>query len=150
MKNLITCSLVIVGLVLCSAANVAAHDVFQDVLKEKYTLKSFSCKTCHPDSDNRKIRTKFADRIHKELKDKKLSEKFSVAEKAGEEAVKEFEKGVAKDFGKAWETVSKQQMTFDDFLKAGLFNGARLDTKKLEAKAAEAEGAEEAKKGDGK
>jgi hypothetical protein len=149
MKNYITLGLVLVGLILFSNSNAAAHDVFQDVLKEKYTLKSFSCKTCHPDSDNRKIRTKFADRIHKELKGKNLSEKFAVAEKAGEEAVKEFEKEVAKDFGKAWETVSKQQMTFDDFLKAGLFNGARLDTKKLAAKAAEA-GGDAANKDEGK
>ena len=126
-----------------------AHDVFQDVLKEKYTLKSFSCKTCHPDSDDRKLRTPFADRIFQVMKDKNYSDQFAVAVKADEEAAKkapipkgegkvvEFEKMIAKEFEKAWPKVAEQKMSFDDMFKQGLMNGARLDTKKIAAMKAE-------------
>ena len=135
-----------------------AHESFQDVLKEEYTLKSFSCKTCHPDGDNRKIRTAFADRIFQQLKGKGLSKTFAIAEKKDEEAktanpddfdkktgaVAEFEKLIAKDFKIAFAEVATQTMTIDEIIKAGLFNGARLDTKKLAA-AAEGEAAAEKK-----
>ena len=138
-------------------SSVNAHEGFQDVLKEQYTLKSFSCKTCHPDGDDRKIRTPFAERIFQQLKGKGLSEKFAEAEKKDEEAkmanpdafdkkagaVAEFEKMVAKDFKIAFEEVSKQTMTIDEMIKEGLFNGARLDTKKIAAAKAAAEGKEE-------
>jgi hypothetical protein len=132
----------------------SAHEVFQDVLKEEYMLKSFSCKTCHPDGDDRKIRTPFADRIHEQLKGKKLSEKFAAAVAVDEAAkandpdsvtkekgaVAEFEKMVAKDFKEAFKVVAQQKMTIDDIIKEGLFNGARLDTKAIEeAEAAEKE-----------
>ncbi len=134
-----------------SAAN--AHDVFQDVLKEQYTLKSFSCKTCHPDSDDRKIRTPFAERIYQTMKDKGYSEKFAAAVAADEAAkakdpesvgkdkgaVAEFEKMIAEDFKESFKIVAAQTISFDELFKQGLMNGARLDTKKL-AKAAEAEG----------
>ena len=135
------------GLLFGFGSDAKAHEGFQDVLKEQYTLKSFSCKTCHPDGDNRKIRTPFAERIYQQLKDKGLSEKWGVAEKKDEEAKKadpegfdkktgavaEFEKLVAKDFKVAFEAVSKQTMTIDEMIKEGLFNGARLDTKKIAA-----------------
>ena len=123
-----------------------AHDVYQDVLKEEYMLKSFSCKTCHPDGDDRKIRTPFADRIYEEMKDQGLSEKFAVAVAADDEAKKnnpafdekagavaEFEKMVAKDFKEAFKVVGQQTMTIDDMIKQGLFSGARLDTKAIKA-----------------
>ncbi|MDA7878834.1 hypothetical protein N9B09_01030 [bacterium] len=126
---------------------VEAHDIFQDVLKEKYTLKSFSCKTCHPDSDDRKLRTPFAERIYQQMKDLGLSKKFAEAtaideaakakdpESVGKEkgAVYEFEKIAAKDFDKAFVKVAQQTMTIDQIIKQGLFNGARLDTKAIEA-----------------
>ena len=129
-----------------------AHDVYQDVLKEQYMLKSFSCKACHPDGDDRTIRTPFAERIYQELKAKGLSEKFAAATKKDEEAkakdpesvgkdkgaVFEFEKLAAKEFEVAFKRVAQQKMTIDDIIKEGLFNGARLDTKAIEAaKAAE-------------
>ena len=127
------------------APNANAHDVFQDVLKEVYTLKSFSCKTCHQDSDNRKLRTPFAERIYQEMKTKKFSEAFDVASKAdaetektkklgkGEGKVAELEKVMAVEFKEAFKRVAVQKMTFDEMIKQGLFNGARLDTKKLKA-----------------
>ena len=129
-----------------------AHDIFTDVLKEEYSLRSFSCKTCHAESD-KKQRTPFAERIFKELKPQGYSAKFEAAQKADEAAkakdptsvskkkgaVYELEKVMAVEFKKAFVKVSKQSMTFDELLRAGLFYGARLDTKKIEAaKAAKA------------
>lgn len=128
------------------------HEVFQDVLKEQYMLKSFSCKTCHPDGDDRKIRTPFADRIHQEMKDMGLSEKFAEATAKDEAAKKsdpdsvgkdkgavaEFDKMVAKEFALAFKRVGQQKMTIDDMIKQGLFNGARLDTKAIKAAKANA------------
>ena len=128
-----------------------AHDIFADVLKEEYLLKSFSCKTCHAESD-KKLRTPFAERIFKELKPQGYSAKFEAAQKADEAAkakdptsvskkkgaVYGLEKVMAVEFKKAFAKVSKQSMTFDELLRAGLFYGARLDTKKIAAaKAAE-------------
>ena len=123
------------------------HEIFQDVLKEQYMLKSFSCKACHPDNDDRKIRTPFAERIYKELKPLGLEAKYAKALAADEAAkakdpssvgkdkgaVVDFEKSIVEDFKKAFKVVGKQTMTIDDMLKQGLFNGARLDTKKIEA-----------------
>jgi len=129
-----------------------AHDIFADVLKEEYLLKSFSCKTCHAESD-KKLRTPFAERIYKELKPQGYSAKFEAAQKADEAAkakdpesvskkkgaVYELEKVMAVEFKKAFAKVSKQSMTIDELLRAGLFYGARLDTRKIEAaKAAKA------------
>jgi len=53
--------------------------------------------------------------------------------------VYELEKVMAVEFKKAFAKVSKQSMTIDELLRAGLFYGARLDTKKIKAaKAAKA------------
>ncbi len=152
MMNKLLASVILCAVVLSFASISCAHDVFQDVLKEEYMLKSFSCKTCHPDGDDRTIRTPFADRIYEQMKDQKLSEKFAAAvakdeaakakdpDSVGKDkgAVAEFEKMVAKDFKKAFKVVAQQTMTIDEILKQGLFNGARLDTKAIE----EAEAAE--------
>ena len=116
-----------------STGRARAHEIFQDVLKEKYVLKSFACKTCHPNADDKKVRSMFAELIYQELKDKKLSEKFAVADAAGQEAVEAFEKSIVKDFEKAMEAVGKKQLTVDELFKSGLINGARLDEKKLAA-----------------
>ena len=159
--------LIIFAVTICLGSTSNAHDVFQDVLKEVYTLKSFSCKGCHPDSDNRKLRTPFAERIYKQLKaeageGKSYSEQFAEAAKADEEAEKvkklekgegqvaEFDKMIAKKFKVAFKTVAVQKISFDEMFKQNLFNGARLDTKKIAAKAA-AEGASKSGvKGDAK
>ena len=129
-----------------------AHDIFTDVLKEEYMLRSFSCKTCHAESD-KKLRTPFADRIFKELKPQGYSAKFEAAQKADEAAkakdpksvgkekgaVYELEKVMAVEFKKAFAKVSKQAMTIDEMLRSGLLYSARLDTKRIEAsKAAKA------------
>ncbi|MEL7498429.1 MAG: hypothetical protein AAFN77_12525 [Planctomycetota bacterium] len=127
----------------------SGHEIFQDVLKEVYTLKSFSCKTCHPESKDRNIRSAFAERIYKKMKPMKLTEKYAAAVKADEAAkakdpesvgkdkgaVFEFDKMAGEAFKKSFKEVAKETMTIDDMIKQGLFNGARLDTKKLEEKA---------------
>ena len=142
----LTCSLIMFAFVMTLPSAASAHEVFQDVLKEEYMLKSFSCKTCHPDGDDRKIRTPFADRIYEQMKDQGLSEKFALAVSADEGAKKndpafddkagavaEFEKMVAKDFKEAFKIVGQQTITIDELIKQGLFAGARLDTKKIRA-----------------
>jgi hypothetical protein len=146
MLSKLVASVAVAAIALTFSTNVQGHEIFQDVLKEMYTLRSFSCKTCHQDSDNRKLRTAFAERIYQEMKDKGLSAKFATAQdkdKAAKEAnadfndkegaVAEFEKMVAKDFKVAFKNVAQQKISFDDMFKQGLFNGARLDTKKIEA-----------------
>ena len=129
-----------------------AHDIFVDVLKEEYMLKSFSCKTCHAEKD-KKIRTPFAERIYVELKPLGYEAKYEAAMKLDEAAkakdpksvgkdkgaVFDLEKEMAVEFKKAFAKVSQQKMSFDELLRAGLFYGARLDTKKIaEAEAAKA------------
>lgn len=123
-----------------------AHEVFQDVLKEQYMLRSFSCKTCHAEKD-KKLRTKFAERIYQQLKQHGYAKQFEVATKADEEAKKkdpksvgkekgavyELDKKMAVEFKKAFAVVAKQQMTIGELLEQGLLAGARLDTKKIEA-----------------
>lgn len=144
-RNLALSFVVAASILFCSAAE--GHEIFQDVLKDQYMLRSFSCKTCHQDSKDRKKRTPFADRIYKQMKPLNLTAKYEVAVKADEAAkakdpdsvgkdkgaVFEFEKAAAVEFKKAFREVSKQTMTIDDMIKQGLFNGARLDTKKIEA-----------------
>lgn len=129
------------------STDAGAHEVFQDVLKEQYMLKAFSCKTCHQDSKNRKLRTDFAERVYKKLKPLNLAEKFDAAVKAEDAAkakdpasvgkdkgpVFEFDKIAAVEFKKVFKEVAKETMTIDEMIKQGLFNGARLDTKKIEA-----------------
>jgi hypothetical protein len=126
--------------------SVAAHEVFQDVLKEQYLLRSFSCKTCHAEKD-KKLRTKFAERIHQEMKQFGYSKKFEIATKADEVAkakdpksvgkdkgaVYELEKEMAVEFKKAFVAVAKQKMTIGEMLEQGLLAGARLDPKKIKA-----------------
>ncbi|MDB2686580.1 hypothetical protein N9Y42_05165 [Mariniblastus sp.] len=133
-----------------------AHDIFVDVLKEEYMLKSFSCKTCHAESD-KKIRTPFAERIYVELKPLGYEAKYEAAKKLDDAAKAKDPKSVGKDkgavhdlelvmaveFKKAFAKVSQQSMTFDELIRAGLFYGARLDTKKIE----EAEAAKKAAEG---
>lgn len=149
----VTSLVVLFAFAVCFVSTANAHDVFQDVLKEQYTLKSFSCKTCHQDSDNRKLRTPFAERIYQVMKDKDYSAKFATAVAADDAAkakdpesvskekgaVADLEKVMAEDFKTSFKTVAAQTISFDDLIKAGMMNGARLDTKALAA-AAEAEG----------
>ncbi len=123
-----------------------AHDVFVDVLKEQYMLKSFSCKTCHAEKD-KKLRTPFAERIYVELKPLGYTAKFEAAKKTDEAtkaqnpelvgkdkgAVYDLEQEMAVEFKKAFAKVAQQSMTIDEMLRGGLLYGARLDTKKIAA-----------------
>lgn len=129
-----------------------AHDVFQDVLKEQYMLRSFSCKTCHAEKD-KKLRTQFAERIYQELKQHGFDKKFEAAtltDEAAKEkdpksvgkdkgAVYELEQKMAVEFKKAFMVVAKQKMTIGEMLEQGLLAGARLDPKKIKAKKKAAE-----------
>ena len=140
--------MIVFAIAIFFVSSATAHDVFQDVLKEEYTLKSFSCKTCHPDSDDRKLRTPFAERIFQAMKDKGYTAKYAAAVAADDAAkakdpesvsddkgaVAEFEKMIAEDFKTSYKKVMAQTITFDDLIKQGLLYGARLDTKKLEGK----------------
>ena len=146
-------SLVVFAFAICFVSSATAHDVFQDVLKEEYTLKSFSCKNCHPDNDDRKLRTPFAERIYQVMKDGNYTAKYAAAvatddaakakdpEAVGKDkgAVAEFEKVIAKDFKEAFKQVATQSISFDELIKQGMMNGARLDTKALAKKAKEGE-----------
>jgi hypothetical protein len=114
------------------------HEIFQDILKEKYTLKSFSCKTCHQDSDNRKLRTPFAELYAEALKDGNWSAKWAEVEPKGEEAIAAFETEIGEAFKKSLDNVGKKTLTVDDLFAAGLLAGVRVDEKKR--KAMEAEG----------
>ncbi|MFT5301645.1 MAG: hypothetical protein ACI87E_005271 [Mariniblastus sp.] len=152
MLNKLVASLVVAAVMLSVSSFAHGHDVFQDVLKEQYMLKSFSCKACHPDGDDRKIRTAFAERIYLQMKDKGLSKQFAAATATDEAAKKadpssvtkekgavvDFEKLAAKEFKVAFVEVSKQKMSIEEILREGMFNGARLDTKAIEAAAAAA------------
>ena len=142
-------SFIVFAFSICFVSSATAHDVFQDVLKEQYTLKSFSCKNCHPDNDDRKLRTPFADRIYEVMKDGGYTARYAAAvaaddaakakdpESVGKDkgAVAEFEKVIAADFKEAFKKVAVQTISFDELLKKGMMNGARLDTKKLAKKA---------------
>ena len=142
-------SLIAFAFAICFVSSATAHDVFQDVLKEEYTLKSFSCKNCHPDNDNRKLRTPFAERIYQVMKPGDYTAKYAAAvatddaakaknpESVGKDkgAVAEFEKVIAADFKKAFKQVATQSISFDELIKQGMMNGARLDTKALAKKA---------------
>ena len=141
-----------------------AHDIFADVLKEEYMLKSFSCKNCHAEKD-KKLRTAFAQRIYVELKPLGYEAKYEAAKKKDDAAkakdpksvgkkkgaVHDLELEMAPEFKKAFAKVAQQKMSFDELLRAGLFYGARLDEKKIAAaKAAKAaEGGDKPKKDSG-
>lgn len=121
----------VVVLVFCFSCNLAlGHEIFQEVLKEHYGLRSFACKTCHPDGDDRTIRTPYADLIAEEMKDGNWAEKFHQAEAEGEQAVEAFEKLIAKEFEKKVESFGKRTLSVDQLMKSGLLTGVRLDPNK--------------------
>lgn len=119
-----------------------AHEIFQEVLKEKYGLKSFACKTCHPDGDDRTIRTVFADLIADEMKEGNWTEKFKQAESEGEDAVKAFELEIAEEFRKSVDRFGKRTLTVDQLMGSALLTGVRLDPQKHQGKAESADSAE--------
>ena len=110
---------------ICNTVPVSAHDAFQDPMKERYGLKSVSCKACHPDNKDKSIHNKFGLYYVEALKGKDITKKFKEAEAKGEDAVKAYEPEMAKLFVEAMKVVEKEKMTFEDFLKAGLLNGTR-------------------------
>jgi hypothetical protein len=124
----------LVAIISVSTSVTMAHEIFQDILKERYTLKSFSCKTCHPDGDDRTLRTPFADLYYEAMKAGNWTEKYAQAAAKGEAAVTEFEKEVGEAFKKSLEQVGKATLSVDELFSSGLLAGIRIDEKKLKAK----------------
>ena len=118
--------------VMPSALN--AHDCFQKPMEERYSVKSVSCKTCHPINQDRSVHNEFGKLFLAELKGKELSKKFKEAEKKGEEAVAEYEKEMVKHFVVALKVIEKKNMTVEDLIKYGLLSGVRLEKKKADTK----------------
>lgn len=137
MQKTVLSMTLLTGMFFLTSSFAHGHEIFQDVLKKKYTLKSFSCKTCHPDGDDRKIRSMFAELIYQELKDKNYTQQWATAEAGGKESIAAFETMITPEFEKAMDVVGKKTVTIEDLFKHGLINGARLDEKKLAAMAAE-------------
>ena len=123
----------IFAFVLAGVITANAHDCFQDPMKERFGLKAVSCKTCHPINGDRSIHNEFGKLFLAELKGKDLTKKFYEAEKKGDEAVAEYEKEMVKHFLEAFKVVEKKSMTFENLIKYGLLNGARLPTPKKAA-----------------
>jgi len=137
-------SVIVFAFAICFVSSATAHDVFQDVLKEQYKLKSFSCKNCHPDKDDRKLRTPFGERVYGVMKDKGFTAQYEAAVAADDAAraadpnsvsedkgaVADFEKMIAEDFKETFKQVAAQTISFDELIKLGLMSGARLDKKK--------------------
>ena len=109
-----------------------AHDCFQKPMEERYGLKSVSCKTCHPNSNDRSIHNEFGILFQVELKGKELTKKFNEAVKKGQQAVTEYEKEMVVHFLEAVKVIEKKHMTFEDLIKYGLLSGVRLEKPKPE------------------
>ena len=116
--------------VLISGSSLLAHDAFKEPFKERYNLKSVSCKTCHPFNNDRSIHNKFGLYYEEALKGHDMTKKFNAAAEKGEEAQDAYEKEMVKLFKEAMKVVEKKSMTFEDMIKAGLLSGVKFDFKK--------------------
>lgn len=125
----------VVAINLSTPQALNAHDEFKEVLERRYRLKSVSCKACHTDNKDKKIRNAFGKLLHEELKDKNLTQRYHDSKKEGEEAHKKFEKTMVKEFTVALKAVEKKPVTFQALMEAGLLNGTRLDKNQVDADA---------------
>jgi hypothetical protein len=121
-----------VGMTLSLGSEAIAHDEFKDVLERRYRLKSVSCKACHTDNKDKKIRNAFGKLLDRELKEKKLTERYQSAKDEGEDAKKRFEKIMVKEFSVALSAIEKKPVTFLALMEAGLLNGTRLDKNQVD------------------
>ena len=124
-----------VGINLSMASALHAHDEFKEVLERRYRLKSVSCKACHTDNKDKKIRNAFGKLFDKELKDKNLTKRYMAAKEEGDEAKQQFEKKMIKEFSAALNAVEKKPVTFLALMEAGLLSGTRLDKNLVDADA---------------
>ena len=131
----LTCATLLVAFSQITISPLDAHDEFKEVLQQRYRLRSVSCKACHTDNKDKKIRNAFGKLLHGELKDKKLTERYLAAKEKGEEAEEKFEKKMLKEFLIALEAVEKKPITFVALMEAGLLNGTRLDNNQVDADA---------------
>ena len=110
-----------------------AHDCFQKPMQERYeTVKTISCKTCHPNNKDRSIHNEFGKLFLKEFEGKGITKMFKEAEKKGPEEVAKVEKVMVKHFLEAMKSVEKKSMTVEDLIKYGLLSGVRLEKPKKE------------------
>lgn len=131
--GLLSTAFLLVALLTTSSLN--AHDEFKEALEQRYRLKSVSCKACHTDNKDKKIRNAFGKLLHDELKDKNITQQYSQAKAKGEEAEKKYEKRMVKDFVTALKAVEQKPVTFLALLEAGLLNGTRLDKNQVDVDA---------------
>lgn len=120
---------------LLSVSSLSAHDEFKEVLAQRYRLRSVSCKACHTDNKDKKIRNAFGKLLYQELKAKKLTQRYKEAKEKGDEAEEKFEKTMVREFKAALKAVEKKPVTFLALLEAGLLNGTRLDKNQVDADA---------------
>ena len=122
-----------IGINLSMASTLNAHDEFKEVLERRYRLKSVSCKACHTDKKDKKIRNAFGKLFDKELKGKNLTKRYLAAKEEGDEAKRQFEKKMIKEFAVALNAVEKKPVTFLALMEAGLLSGTRLDKNLVDA-----------------
>ena len=108
-----------------------AHDCFQKPMQDRYeSVKTISCKTCHPNNKDKSIHNEFGQLFLKEFEGKGITKMFKEAEKKGDEEVAKVEKVMVKHFIEAMKVVEKKQMTVEDLIKYGLLSGVRLEKPK--------------------
>lgn len=121
-----------IAIALATGGDLDAHDEFKEVLERRYRLKSVSCKACHTDNKDKKVRNAFGKLLDKELKEKKLSEGYRAAKDEGDDAKKRFEKQMVKEFSIALNAIENKPVTFLALMEAGLLNGTRLDKNQVD------------------
>ncbi len=114
-----------------------AHDAFKEPMQKRYGLKTVSCKVCHPNNKDRSIRNAFGEYYAQALKGQDMTKKFDEASEKGEEAQKAYEKEMVKAFIEAMQVVEKKPITIEEWIKTGMLNGTRLDTKKSGGKSSD-------------
>ncbi len=112
------------------STSAVAHDAFKEPMQKRYGLKTVSCKVCHPNNKDRSIRNPFGEHYAQALKGQDMTTKFNEASEKGEEAQKAYEKEMVKAFIEAMQVVEKKPITIEEWIKTGMLNGTRLDTKK--------------------
>ena len=120
------------GIMAMPPSSVSAHDEFKEAMEHRYRLRSVSCKACHTDNKDKKIRNAFGKLLFEALKSKELTKNYNEAKSKGDKAKKQFEKQMVKDFLSALKRVETKPVSFSALLEAGLLNGTRLDKNQVD------------------
>ena len=135
-RNILTVCLFglpVLAISLLTAGSLTAHEEFKEVLEKQYRLRSVSCKACHTDNKDKKIRNAFGKLLHQELKDDNITEKYREAKEEGPEAEEKYKKKMVEQFKAALKKVEQKPVTFLAILETGLLNGTRLDKNQVDA-----------------